>query len=122
MVRSHIDNYLGTHRRHSGLSQAEVAWIVEAEFPDVISRIERGDRLPTLKVALRLEVLFGVPVGAIFAGTREHLARRVEHRVRVHYRRIKAQPAMTKGRRVPSREAKLAWHGARLSRRRAVRS
>src|SRR6185437_8876974 len=39
--RTALPNYPATHRKRSGLSQSEAARIVEAEYPDVISRIER---------------------------------------------------------------------------------
>lgn len=122
MAPSRLDNYLTTHRKHSGLSQRDVAWIVEAGCGDVISRFETGNRLPTLAVALRLEILFGVPIGALFAGERQRLARRIEQRITIHYRRIAAQPTTIKGRRSPAREVRLQWHSARRASRKSHHS
>lgn len=113
MASSQLENYIATHRKRSGLSQQDVAWILRAGDGSEISRYEMNRRLPTLETALSLEVLFGVPVGALFAGKRRHLALRIERRIVLHHRRVLAQPRIVKGRRLPKREAKLQWHLAR---------
>ncbi len=117
MVLLQLDNYLATHRKHSGLSQQDIAWMIRAGDGTEISRYETNLRLPTLPVALSLEVLFGVPVGVLFAGRRQRLARQIERRIAIHHRRVLAQPRMVKGRRAPKREAKLRWHAARRANR-----
>ncbi len=46
-----------------------------------VSRYERGGRLPDLDTALTLEVIFGAPVAALFAGRRQKVEREVRRRV-----------------------------------------
>lgn len=63
-----IGNYLRIHRRKFGLSQRELGRLIgyRNEFP--VSRHERNLSVPPLLVALAYEIVFQVPVAAIFAG------------------------------------------------------
>lgn len=118
MAHSQLDNYLVGHRMRTGLSQADVASMVNAPDNAAISRYEAGNRLPPLQIALGLEVLFGVPVAVLFAGTRMRVAQRVERRIVLHHRQILIKGSTLKGRERPAVRAKLEWHEAR----RVVRS
>lgn len=60
--------YLRPNRRRWGLTQKELAILVGAKTGGAISRIERGDRLPTLTNALACEVLFGLAPSKLFPG------------------------------------------------------
>lgn len=59
-------NYVRTLRRRWALTQKEVAALLGFESRSVVSRIERGERVPGLESALALEVLFGVAPKAMF--------------------------------------------------------
>lgn len=59
-------NYVRTLRRRWALTQEEVAALLGFEDRSCVSRIERGERVPSLERALALEVLFGVAPNAMF--------------------------------------------------------
>lgn len=113
MALSQLENYIASHRKRTGLSQVEVAWILQAGDGTEVSRFEANRRLPSLQVALGFEVLFGVPVAVLFAGARVRIARQIERRIALHHRRMLVRCAGTKGRKIPTYEAKLQWHAAR---------
>ena len=63
-----LANYLLTHRRHAGLSQDEVGFLVGGKSGAGVSRYERSRRLPSFETALAYEVVFGVPARQLFPG------------------------------------------------------
>ena len=64
-----LSNYLLTHRKRMGFSQAETAALLGFAAEDVVSRFERGVRKPSLETALAYEAIFGIPAKDLFAGT-----------------------------------------------------
>lgn len=80
MARS-LQNYLRMYRRRAGLSQNEVAFVLGSQHGAQISRYERFASVPTLKNAIALELLYGVPVGALFAGTYDEVKAATMERV-----------------------------------------
>lgn len=77
-----LDNYISMHRRHIGLSQAELAALVAVENRGSVARYELGVRLPELETLLRLEVVLGTPVRELFAGIAERMREDVTQRAR----------------------------------------
>ena len=65
-------NRLWLARKQSGLEQKQVARLLNYKTTDQISRYERGERLPSLTTALKLEIIYQAPVGVLFD---EHLRR-----------------------------------------------
>jgi transcriptional regulator with XRE-family HTH domain len=63
-----LANYLLTHRKRMGFSQAETAALLGFAREDVVSRFERGARKPSLETALAYEAIFGIPAKDLFAG------------------------------------------------------
>jgi transcriptional regulator with XRE-family HTH domain len=61
-----IPNRLKQCRRHRGLSQKELADLMGFKDTTWISRWENGDTLPNLISAIRLSVLFDIPVNSLF--------------------------------------------------------
>jgi DNA-binding XRE family transcriptional regulator len=59
-------NYVRTYRRRWALTQVELAALIGIESRTGISRIEQGERLPSLEAALALEVLFGMAPRMMF--------------------------------------------------------
>jgi DNA-binding XRE family transcriptional regulator len=59
-------NYVRTLRRRWALTQEELASLAGIESRSSVSRIEQGERLPSLEAALALEVLFGSAPKSIF--------------------------------------------------------
>ena len=78
---THVQCRLRTQRRLWGLNQQELATLLGCGGATHISRIERGERTPTLSVALASELLFGSPPKRTFSlsyqKTEEELMRRV---------------------------------------------
>ena len=60
-----VKTYLRTFRRRSGLTQAEVAFLLGAESGAKVSRYERLSRRPSFQTALGLQAVFGVPAEAL---------------------------------------------------------
>ena len=63
-----LKTYLRTHRRRTGLSQRDVAFLLGGESGTVISRHERGRRMPVLETALAYELIYRVSVRSLYAG------------------------------------------------------
>ena len=60
------NNRLWQARRHVGLEQKQVARLLGHQSCDQLSRYERGMRMPGLRIALKLELIYRTPVGALF--------------------------------------------------------
>jgi len=58
--------YVRAHRKRLGLSQAELARLLGIKAGTTISRLEGLTRLPDLRTALAVEILFGVSIGNLF--------------------------------------------------------
>ena len=85
MIRSDkhkLTNRLWQARKRARLGQKQVARLLRHATPDQVSRFERGERLPTLEVALRLEIVLGVPLRHLYAGLHKSLKRDIEQEVR----------------------------------------
>ncbi len=67
-MRSHFTrtNYLQHYRRRHGLTQRQVARLVGYFSPSDMADFERGRRLPSLVAAVKLAVLYRVPVEFLF--------------------------------------------------------
>lgn len=63
-----LANYLLTYRKHAGLSQDEVAFLLGGQSGTKVSRYEQSARLPSLETALAFEAILGVPTRELFAG------------------------------------------------------
>lgn len=63
-----LHNYLRTYRKHAGLSQSEVAFLLGCRDGSRVCRHERFRRRPSLEVAMAYEALFQVSVRELFAG------------------------------------------------------
>jgi transcriptional regulator with XRE-family HTH domain len=61
-------NHLRVHRKLWALSTKDVARLVDQRSGTAISKFEGGKRLPTLRVALALHFLFGLPPREMFPG------------------------------------------------------
>jgi DNA-binding XRE family transcriptional regulator len=75
------ENYLKTHRKQSGLSQTEMGKLLGYNSAGLVFRHERSESIPSLANALAYEVIFGVPVGAIFVGLRDTIKHDVENKL-----------------------------------------
>lgn len=61
-----INNRLWQARHRAGLEQKQVARLLGHKNCDQISRYERGARLPGLRIALKLEIIYRTPISNLF--------------------------------------------------------
>ncbi len=66
MQKPKLPNQLVVYRRRMGLPQRLVSRLLGHQGASVLSRYERGRLLPTLEMALRLEIIYRVPVAFLF--------------------------------------------------------
>ena len=98
MTPHRLENYLQTYRKHSGLTQEEVAFLLGCGDGVQVSRFENRHRLPPIETALACEEIFGVPVAELFAGMRESVGkdiarRRLELKGRLETKALKGSAA-----------------------------
>jgi len=91
-------NYLRTHRKKSGLSQREMGTLLGYNDPGQVSRHERSSSIPPLATALAYELIFRVPVSAIFFGMHGSVERDIEYKLQqleagLHKRSVADQDA-----------------------------
>lgn len=72
-----LRNYLLSNRKRLGLSQADVAYLLNAKSGEKICRHERFLRAPSLATALAYEAIYKRTVSELFSG----LYRQIEHTV-----------------------------------------
>src|SRR5438552_456811 len=84
-----LPNYLRVYRKRFGLSQVEVAFLLGWSDSSQPSRYEHFARVPTLRTALALAVIFHVPVYELFS--REY--QKVENAVCRRAERLEARLA-----------------------------
>src|SRR5439155_10104206 len=99
LVSQKLPNYLKASRKRTGLSQADVAYLLGVRSGTKISRYERFSRVPNLETALALEALYHLPVADLFAGIADDAADEVLRRARRLERRLLSRansPAVTR--------------------------
>jgi hypothetical protein len=68
MTPPQLPNYLVSNRKRLALSQADVAFLLEAGTGEQVSRHERFVREPSLATALAYEVVYKRSVSELFSG------------------------------------------------------
>lgn len=92
-----LSNYVRAYRKRVGWSQTEAAYLLGVVSGSKVSRYESFTRTPSLRTALQLEIITGIPVRELFAGLcwealqivgrrARHLKKRVERQTRDPYR------------------------------------
>ena len=82
MATRRLLNYLKTYRKHSGLSQSDISFLIRLNDKSEFSRYERGVRQPSLRTALACQELYGVAVSDLFAGLSDIVARDTRHQMK----------------------------------------
>jgi transcriptional regulator with XRE-family HTH domain len=59
-------NRLFLIRKKNGLGQKQIAVLLGHKTIDQISRYERGVKLPSLKIALKLQIIYHLPINVLF--------------------------------------------------------
>ncbi len=91
MATSRLNNYLRTHRKHSGLSQSELSFLVRLKNKSELSRYERNIRVPSLRTALACQELYGVAVSDLFAGLSDSVASDTRARMKRFQARLRGK-------------------------------
>ena len=65
---AHLYNRIGLFGAERGVSRRDMADAVEVN-PQTIGYLERGDYSPSLELAMKIAIYFGVPVEMIFSFT-----------------------------------------------------
>lgn len=81
MAPHRLLNYLKTHRKYSGLTQCDIAFLLGNSDGAQLSRYEKHHRIPPLETALAFEAIFKVPVAELFAGLHDSARSGVERRL-----------------------------------------
>jgi transcriptional regulator with XRE-family HTH domain len=71
--RKTVENRLWQTRKRRGLQQKQVAYLLGHHTTDQVSRYELGTRLPTLEIALLLEMIYGAPLRILYKDLYERL-------------------------------------------------
>lgn len=75
-----LPNYLKTHRKRTGFSQDEVAFLVGTSGGAKVSRYERARRLPSLETAFAYQALFDLPLKELFPGVYNAVSQKMRRR------------------------------------------
>jgi transcriptional regulator with XRE-family HTH domain len=98
-VENHkLQNYLRTHRRRHGLSQAEIATLLGVVSGTKVSRYENFARMPGALTVFAFEVVFNRPASELFAGNYHAIRLAVQGRAQRMVEQLDTRPhAHTKG-------------------------
>lgn len=93
MIHKHLlPQYVHTHRKLTGYTQGETAFLLRCEGRSLIAAYESNESLPNLEHALALAAIFGVSVEELFAGINERVAAQVAERAKELIRLLELQP------------------------------
>ncbi|QQS40040.1 MAG: helix-turn-helix transcriptional regulator [Acidobacteriota bacterium] len=65
-METNIKNNLWIARNRLGLELKQVAYLLSHQNPNLVSRYERGEHIPGLEMAFKLEVIYKMPVQKLF--------------------------------------------------------
>ncbi len=73
MASRKLPNYIRHHRKRFGLSQEDVAFLLSWKGSAQTSRYEHFYRIPTLRTALALSLIFQAPIYELFSGEKQEV-------------------------------------------------
>lgn len=77
-----LQNYLRAYRKRSGLTIAEVAYLIGSEHGITVSRHERGERSLDLDTALAYRFILGAGLRQLFEGQAAEVEAAVQERAK----------------------------------------
>lgn len=89
---SNTQNTLRIHRKQSQLTQTDIAYLLNLSDNSPISRIENGERLPSIETLLAYHLLFDSQLGDFFVVHRETVKHRVVSRIKPLVKQIEEEP------------------------------
>lgn len=87
-----MDNYIQMFRLRTGLSQADLSYLIAVERGSSVSRYEQGLRFPDLEVVLAMEIVLGAPARELYLGLSERTREEVAIRARELLERLDDTP------------------------------
>ena len=99
-----LQNYLRTHRRRCGLSQAQVAILLGAVSGTKVSRYENFTRMPSALTVFAFEIVFNQPASELFAGSYDAVRLAVQSRARRMAEQLTTSPDTQAKRTLPKLE------------------
>ena len=76
-MANHMPHYLRRYRLRAALTQKEMAHLLGCQSPATVCQYEARKREPDLRTALAYQVVFGLPVDALFPGIHREVEREV---------------------------------------------
>ena len=76
------------HRKQTHITQADIAYLLNHSDNSSISRVERGDRQPSIEILLAYHLLFDMEIGDFFVDQRDVIRRRIASRIKHLVRQI----------------------------------
>ena len=89
-----LTSYLRTHRKRSGLTQSEVAYLLGLKSGQIVSRHERLDRRPNLETMFAYQIIFDVLPHELYPGLYEKVENVTKLRIQELLGRIGEDPDM----------------------------
>jgi transcriptional regulator with XRE-family HTH domain len=80
-MKKKFNCYLRPYRRRWGFTQKELARLLGCKSGTVVSRLEKGQRRPSLKIALACYIIFEAPPHELFPGLFAYIEKEVLERV-----------------------------------------
>lgn len=112
MATRRLPNYLRTYRKHSGLSQSDICFLIRLKDKSELSRYERNIGQPSLRMALACQEVYGQPISELFAGLSDSVAKDSRNQMKRLQTRLQANSeAQGPGRRFMQ---KFQWVSQRL--------
>lgn len=112
-MTTHLPNYLRAHRKRTGLSQRDVARLLGGGTGSKVSGYERFRRTPTLRTALKLQVILDRPMPELFEGMCRESEQEIAARAKQlagNPTRIKLSPDSVRSRTLSKLAEKLTQH------------
>jgi transcriptional regulator with XRE-family HTH domain len=92
VAHQRLQNYLRTHRRRYGLTEAEIATLLGSASGTKVSRYENFARMPGVLAVFAFEIVFNQPASELFAGTYQAIRVEVQKRARHMAKRLQSRP------------------------------
>ncbi len=120
MNKKRFASYLRTYRRHWGLTQVELAFLLGLNSDSGISRLERQKTKVTLRIAFACFVVFGEHPSELFPGLSDDVESGVMARVWDLYHRLQGDPSKTTRQKIKLLEAAIEREEKRRGHRQKV--
>ena len=76
-MANHMPHYIRRYRLRAALTQREMAHLLGCQSPATVCQYEARKREPDLRTALAYQVVFGLPVEALFPGIHREVEQEV---------------------------------------------